>query len=179
MLAVVGILLVLGGFSVANLMPAIRNSRVEAALQTLHMQTRRARQLAIDERRVYILSLNAPGTIQIQRVELDGTVTAISQVDLPADINFQAEPGIPTSPAETPDGFGTGAYAVDFNGSNQAFFQADGSAEDALGRIVNGVVYIARPGEVTSSRAITIFGTTGRLKSWKLAERADDTYYWR
>jgi len=174
-----GIIMIALGFSVVNVIPAIRNSRVERAVQETLMQVRRARQSAVDERRVYISTFIPPGTIQIERLELDGTLTMVSQMTIPNDISFRAETGIPTSPLETPDGFGAGDYAIDFNGSDQVYFQADGSAHDALGRVVNGVLYIARTGELSSSRAVTVFGATGRLKGWKLMDQGEGMFAWR
>ncbi len=179
LLVVMGIAMVLVSVSVFNVLPAIRNSRVENALQTTLMQTRRARQSAIDERRVYVVTFVLPRTIEVRRRETDLTLTLLSQIALPNDISFRVVPGIPTNPLEIPDGFGTGADAIDFNGSNRVFFQPDGSAQDATGRPVNGIVYLARTGELTSSRAVTAFGATGRLRGWKLAERTAGTLAWR
>ena len=179
LIVVVAIIMVAVGVSVVNVIPTIRNSRMETALQTTLMQVRRARQSAVDERRVYAVNFTLPGTIQTQRLELDGTLTLVSQIDIPTDISFRAELGIPNSPLATPDGFGAGAVAIDFNGGNQIFFQADGSAEDNLGRVLNGVLYMARPGEPTSSRAVSLFGATGRLKGWKLMPQDGGTVAWR
>src|ERR1039458_2889349 len=92
--------------------------------------------------------------------------------------------------------FGTGANAIDFGytaavnnptGSTQntVFFCPDGSAQTAScnetvngivystagGYSVNwddGVVYMARTGDVLSSRAITLWGGTGRIHGWRL-----------
>ena len=41
-------------------------------------------------------------------------------------------------------------------------------AYDQLGRVNNGVFYISRPGELLSSRAISLFGLTGQLHGWRL-----------
>jgi hypothetical protein len=48
-------------------------------------------------------------------------------------------------------------------------FYPDGSAHDLAGNLNNGVVYIARPGDLYSSRAITLTGATGRIRGWRLA----------
>jgi prepilin-type N-terminal cleavage/methylation domain-containing protein len=174
--AVIGIAL---GVSIINVIPALRAARVEEAFQTTLMQVRRARQSAVDERRIYILSFVLPGTMTVQRIELDGTITFLNQSVLPAGVTFRAETGIPTDPAQTPDGFGDGSVAVDFNGGDSVFFQADGSAEDALGRVTNGVVYMAREGSLETSRAISVLGTTGRIKGWKLLNLDGSTLGWR
>ncbi|HWP85903.1 MAG TPA: hypothetical protein VNN17_11970 [Terriglobia bacterium] len=177
-LIVLSILMIVGGYAVYNLLPTIRLNRVDNAVQVTLQEMRRARQLAIDERRVHVLVVQAPRTVRIDRIDA-GVRTVISQVPLTNDVAFQVEPGIPTNPTQTPDGFGAGALAIDINGSNEIYFQADGSARDALGRVANGVVYLCLPGELISSRAISLFGATGRLKSWKLRARTDGTYEWQ
>ena len=102
----------------------------------------------------------------------------ISTIDLPFDVAFQAIPGVPTSPATVPDGFGTGITAIDFDQSVTAFagsantvmFVPDGSAQDTLNNSNNGILYIARNGDLSSSRAITVFGTSGRVRGWRLTQ---------
>ena len=178
LLLVVAIVMIVSAISLMNILPAIRNARVERAYQNTVMQMRRARQAAIDERRVHIITFTPPRSIQVQRLELDATLTLVSQISLPVEINFTAEPGIPTGGAATPDGFGVGTVSIDFNGTNQLFFQPDGSAQDATGSINNGVIYLARPGELPSSRAVTIFGATGRIKGWRLVEQGGGSVAW-
>jgi prepilin-type N-terminal cleavage/methylation domain-containing protein len=170
LIVVTAILLVATGFSIANLIPAIRNNRADAALQTTLAQVRRARQSAIDERRVHVVTFTLPATVQVQRVELDGTLTEISTIPISSDLGFRAETGIPSPPA-TPDGLGTGGDAIDFNSGNQIRFQADGSVEDGVGvPLVGGVVYLARTGDLSSARAVSVLGATGRIRGWKLEQ---------
>jgi hypothetical protein len=103
-------------------------------------------------------------------------------------------PGMPTSPnafPKTPDGFGVGTTAIDFDQGiaggvkNVIYFYPDGSAQDAAGNINNGVVYLCLfiPGiiqEMPTARAITLWGATGRLRAWQLEWAAGPaSYYWR
>ena len=51
------------------------------------------------------------------------------------------------------------------------YFYPDGSAEDAIGNVNNGVVYVALAGNtgfINTSRAITLWGATGRLRGWHI-----------
>jgi Tfp pilus assembly protein FimT len=178
MLIVISILMIVAGYSVYNLLPTIQNNRVENALQSTLMQMRRVRQMAVSERRVHVLTFVLPRTMQIERVNLDGTRDVLSQIPLTNDVEFRAEPGIPTDPALTPDGIGIGGQAVDFNGGDEIYFRPDGSAHDVDGLLVNGVVYLCRPDALVTSRAVSLLGATGRLKSWKLMEDAGGTYSW-
>ena len=96
-------------------------------------------------------------------------------VPLPNGVQFTVVAGIPTTP-QTPDGFGIGNVAIDFaqatgGGGNVIYFQPDGTAVDAAGNPNNGVLYIARPGQLATSHAITLFGSTGRLKTWNLSKQ--------
>jgi hypothetical protein len=87
----------------------------------------------------------------------------------------------------TPDGFGIGGTAIDFDqgvaggAKNVIYFYPDGSAEDVNGNVNNGVVYIALTGNtgfVSTSRAITLWGATGRLRGWHIYQNAAK-WYWR
>lgn len=165
---VIGIILTLSAITVLNVRTMLRVSQVDAAYDLTLTAMRQARQSSLSERRIFVLTFTAPGTVLLQRMEQDGSVTTVNQAALPANIQFRTEPGMPTSSAYTPDNFGTGASAIDFNGANTIYFRPDGSARDAIGRINNGVIYIARPSELTTARAITLFGSTGRIKGWRL-----------
>lgn len=180
MVIIITIIMIVASISIMNIVPALRNARVETALNTTVMQMRRARQAAVDDRRIHIITFTAPQTIRIERLEQDGvTLTQLVQLTLPSDIRYQTEPGIPTDPTLTPDQFGVGAVPIDFNNANQVFFQPDGSALDGLGRTSNGVIYMSRTGELGSARAVTLFGSTGRIKGWRLADLGAGAWGWK
>ena len=73
-----------------------------------------------------------------------------------------------------PDGFGNAATAIDFDQAvagaitNQVMFMPDGSAHDVNGNLNSGIVYVARNGDLDSSRAVTLYGATGRIRGWRL-----------
>jgi hypothetical protein len=58
------------------------------------------------------------------------------------------------------------------------YFYPDGSAQDVNGNVNNGVVYLAMPGFINTSRAITLWGATGRLRGWHIY-LSGAKYYWR
>lgn len=184
LVVVLAILMTAAVVAVMNVSGAVRNSHVDTAYETVLMQLRSARQSAIDKRAVCIATFTAPQTLTISLVFNDGTAPQTQVTPLPNDVQFTIVNGIPTTPAGTPDGLGTGNVAIDFNqirggGGNTIFFQPDGSAVNATGQINDGVVYLARPGDLMSSRAITLLGTTGRLKGWRLTPIAGGRVAWR
>ena len=169
-----GIAFILTCISLASFRSTLYKSEVETAHAMCIGKVQQARQSAVLERRVYVMTFTLPRTIQIERVEQDGTHTMVSQDDLPYQVEFRAEPGIPTDPTKTPDQFGTGSAAIDLNGSNRIYFQVDGSAMDAGGHVCNGVVYLARAGDLTTVRALTLMGLTGRIIGWRLTHQGSD-----
>jgi len=187
MMVVIALLLIVAAFSIMAIQPALRQGRVTNAYNTTLMAMRQARDISVAQRQIYFVTLSnaaVPNTITITQGST-GTVTAT--YFLPTDVAFDAEPGLPTSPTvapTTPDGFGLGATAIDFDqgialgAKNVIYFYPDGSAADVLGNVNNGVVYVARPGFIDTSRAITLWGATGRLRGWH-AFKNGANYYWR
>jgi hypothetical protein len=81
------------------------------------------------------------------------------------------------APPGTPDNFGNGTVPLDFE--NQAgvplnpatvVFMPDGSAQDINGNLIaTGIVYMTQPNQsIYSSRAVTVWGATGRIRGWRL-----------
>ena len=98
----------------------------------------------------------------------------ISNTRLPSDLQFQVQAGLPAGAATVPDGFGNAAVALDLDQGvagaikNQVMFMPDGSAHDVNGNWNSGIVYVARNGDLYSSRAVTLYGATGRIRGWRL-----------
>lgn len=182
MMIVVAIILIASGMFFMTLQPAMRQARLNNAYNTTLAAFRSAREKSIAERRVYIVTLTAPRTMTLTQGST-GIVT--NTYTLPLDVAFSAEPGIPNSVAATPDRFGTGGLAIDFDQGvalgtkNMIYFQADGSAQDVNSNLNNGVLYMARPGDLFSSRAITVWGATGRLRGWRLYANGAGATTWR
>lgn len=180
MMVVVGITLTALAVNFMFLQPGLKAARANAAASEVFMLMRRYRQQAVDERKRYIVTFTAPNTIQVSRWDVALPVSpapvVITTQQLPQDTQFQIVAGVPT--ANTPDNFGVGGVAIDFGqniglgGLNYVMFMPDGSAQDTLGNLNNGVVYTARTGDLYSSRAITVFGATGRLRGWQLLNQA-------
>jgi Tfp pilus assembly protein FimT len=186
MMMVMAILLIACGITFISIGPVIQQNRVTNAYNTVLTTVRRAREQAVAERQQYIVTFNKavfPNTVTVAR---SNPANIILTAQLPSDIFFRNEPGIPITVATTPDNFGTGANAIDFGigvgagGQNTIYFMPDGSAKDLVGNYNNGVLYLARPGELLSSRAITVWGVTGRIRGFRLyANVGAGTNSWR
>lgn len=175
MVTVVAITLTLAAVAAMAYVPLMNQQRVTNAYNTTLTTLRRTRDQAAADMRIYVVSFTTPGTITVTQNTTTGPVLLTAQ--LPSDITFHVEPGVPTSPTvapTTPDGFGSAANAIDFDQGVGAgavttiYFYPDGTAQDINGNINNGVLYLGRPGDLYSSRAFTLWGSTGRIRGWRL-----------
>ncbi len=191
MMIVICVMMIIGGIGFMAVQPAMRDAKVNQAFESAMMPLRVARQRAIAERKQYIVCygiaapagaltpLGAPTAQSIQTFRWDaGTAlsaaTQITAITLPQDIQFQTIAGLPNGAATVPDGFGTATVALDFDQNvagaikNQVMFMPDGSAHDVNGNLNSGILYLARNGDLYSSRAVTLYGATGRIRGWRL-----------
>jgi prepilin-type N-terminal cleavage/methylation domain-containing protein len=184
MMIVVTIILIVSGIALMAMQPALKFSRVSNGYNTTLAAIRLARDYAIAQHQQFSVTFSnaaVPNTIIITRA---GNGDVVATYQLPTDVAFTVVNGIPTAANAVPDGFGAGATAIDFDqgvaggAKNLIYFQPDGTAQDVAGNVNNGVIYIARAGELYSSHAITVWGATGRLRGWRLYNNKG-TAFWR
>jgi len=190
MMAVLAISIVVAVVSVIGLMPVLKQQHVTNAYNTTLSALRQARDNAVSQRTSYSVTFSnsvTPNTITMAPALASGVAAFTGDqgsvtYQLPPDVSFLAQqPAVGSTP--TPDGFGTGANAIDFgytaNGNSGGttatvvYFCPDGSAQVALScaggnNWDNGLVYISQSGNVLSSRAVDVWGGTGRIHGWRL-----------
>jgi len=174
--------------SVMALMPLLKQSAVDSAYDTTLMVLRNYRNLSITQRKMYIVAFTGPGTITVsyQGVAVPPALqpppVVINTYTIPPDIQYAVQAGFPNTQATTPDNFGTGGTPIDFGqglglGSlNYVMFLPDGSSRDSLGNLNSGIIYLTRNNDLYSSRAITVFGSTGRIRGWRLFNQAGSVW---
>jgi len=182
----VSLALVMVGVTFIYLKPQLNQSHMNSAYDTTLMALRNTRNLAITQSHEYYVNFNPAGfpagTIQVeyQPPLVVGALAAppIQQVNtytIPGDVTFNVQAGFP---AATPDGFGAGLTAIDFESTpgvplNYVVFFPDGSAQDSLGNYSSGIVYMTRLGDsIYTTRAVTVWGATGRIRGWRLNQVA-------
>ncbi|MGC1452516.1 MAG: prepilin-type N-terminal cleavage/methylation domain-containing protein [Candidatus Sulfotelmatobacter sp.] len=175
MLIVVAIGFTMAGITFMALMPLFKQNHVDQAYDTTLSVIRNYRNQSISQSKRYIITFTAPGTITVQYwgvgVPVSPAPVTVGTYTLPPDIQFAVQAGFP---AAAPDGFGAGVTPLDFDqgmglgSQNYVMFMPDGSSQDTLGNYNSGVLYLTRPGDMYSSRAISVFGTTGRVRGWRL-----------
>jgi prepilin-type N-terminal cleavage/methylation domain-containing protein len=196
MLTVVALLIVMASITFISMVPVLKQQRLNNAYNTTLAAMRQARDNSIAQNTSYSVTFSSsatPNTITVAPALSTGFTGQQTTVTykLPNDVTFLAQSGLPTSAATVPDGFGAGTVAIDFGytGSNTTgglayvYFCPDGSAQSdtsggCLGNWDGGVVYLARSGDLLSSRAITLWGGTGRLHGWRLYPKSGGGYQW-
>jgi Tfp pilus assembly protein FimT len=133
----------------------------DADLRVVESQLKLARESAINQRRAMEMRFVAPNIIQVVRRNLPNGTEVISRAFLEHRAVFMTFTGLP----DTPDLFGN-ATPVAF-GPAAVMFTADGMLTDATGNPVNGTVFLGQPGRPLSARALTVFGATANVRTYR------------
>jgi len=176
-LIVIGIMFILASITIFKSFGTMENYQANSAMDIVAGQLRVARQLAISQRRlvqVQILLNTTPQKITYQvkaRLGVPGDADGpVISMPLPNNTKFVAENGLP----DTPMGFGTcsGASPVCIGGvaggPTTMYFTSTGQfGADQLGSTVyNGTIFIGIPNQPATARAVTIMGSTGRVRPY-------------
>jgi hypothetical protein len=184
---VLAILMVLMAFAVISTRISTQNAKANSAAATVVSQMRAARELAISRRRNVLVTFTTPNQIQMSVQTLTGETPAATIA--PAYLNDNAPGGaqfyvFPSLP-DTPMGFGnssssginfqatsggTAGLSVLFNSSGALVGTTATTGFSSVGSSnpINASIFLGFPGQLSTARAITVLGTTGRVRS----------YYW-
>jgi type II secretory pathway pseudopilin PulG len=196
MLTVVALIIIMVSITFVSMVPVMKQQRVTNAYNTTLSAMRLARDNAVSQGTSYSVTFftsTSSNTITVAPTftGFQGAQNSVTY-QLPTDMSFDAESALASTPP--PDGYGAGTLAIDFGhtangvgtgGATTVYFCPDGSAQDAeggagacLGSWDGGVVYIARKGELMTSRAVTLWGGTGRIRGWRLYSNGSGGYQW-
>jgi len=134
----------------------------DSDMRVVEWQLKLARETAINQRRSIEIKFTNPNLITVTRDNLPNGTTVISTIYLEHNAQFMQFPG----QVDTPDKFGN-TTAICFGGATAIMFTADGMFVDQNGNPVNGTIFIGQPGRPFTSRALTVFGSTARIRSYR------------
>jgi prepilin-type N-terminal cleavage/methylation domain-containing protein len=179
MMAVIAITLILASVAFIHMVPVWQKGHIDQGYATTLQVMRQYRNLAITSSNRYILTFTTPGTITAQLwgytppPGVSPAPVTVYTYTLPTDVQFAVVSG--QFPTTGPDSIGNGGSAIVFNacsvvesGNPCVVFYPDGSAQDDAGNYNSGLVYLNQNGNLYSSRAVDVFGTTGRIRGWRL-----------
>ena len=165
LLLVVGIMGVITGIAVVQIGASKQGLNGDGAMRVVLSQLNQAKELAITQRRNMRVTFTNNDSVQIVREEVPGAaLTTISSVPFEGGMSFLriaslGDPELPALPATSATAFGPS--------TTQIRFAPDGTLIDQDGLTLNGTLFLARAGQNLSARAITIFGSTGRIRGFR------------
>jgi len=134
----------------------------DANIRKVETLLKLARETAINERRAIVVTFTPPNRLRLTRLNIPVGTTLVGEGYLENNMGFMLFAGMP----DTPESFGR-ATPVDFGAANQIMFTADGMLTDELGNPVNGTVFLGQPSAPMTARALTIFGPTSTIRSYR------------
>ncbi len=160
-LGIMGVVSSVALIQIGNARPAMKGN---GAMRVVMSEVTQARETAISQRRYVEVNFINNSEVQLVRQEVpaaNGT-TVLADIPLEGGIVFTLLSGI----GDTPDAFGA-TKAVDFGSATSVMFNTDGMLIDNTGNTINGTVFMAMPSTPQSYRAVTILGSTGRIRGYR------------
>jgi type II secretory pathway pseudopilin PulG len=183
LVTVVGITFVLASMAVMSTRSSTYGSRANDAMFQVITQLRTAREIAVTKRRNVLVTITAPNQIQIAVQTLPGEAPAavyapvLLNDGVPGGSTFYVYPGVPDTPMNfgnsnalnfSPASGGTAGLAIMFSTSGSLVGTTGSSGYNTVGNNnpVNASIFTAIAGQPNTVRAVTVMGTTGRVRSY-------------
>lgn len=157
----IGIIASMAVFQIASVRPGML---ADGAMRAVMGQLNYARELAVSQRRDIRVEWNlTTHVLRIIQLPIPPSTTnvTLSEITFEGGVRY----GLLAGAADTPDAFGN-ASAADFDG-NPIRFTTDGSMVDNSGAPVNGTFFLVIPDVGGSFRAVTVLGSTGRVRGYR------------
>ena len=161
-LTIVALIGVLFGITIIAFQAAAATIQGDSNLRIVERQLKLARDTAVAQRRSIEVQFVLPNELYVIRRDLPTGTTLLQSAVLENNTTFVRFAGVP----DTPDSFG-GAGAINLGGAATVLFTADGMFVDGAGTPVNGTVYVGQSGKTVTQRAVTVFGSTARIRTYR------------
>ena len=179
LMVVVIIIITIAAMAILQMGPALQGAQEDAAMRQVLDQLRQAREYSIANRRYVQVTFptNVIGGTTYYQVQmtLRNDLTTGAAVVNPILSTVTIEPGVPyalTGMPDTPDGYGN-SNQIYFGGVaggpvGGMLFQSDGELVSGTTFLpINGTVFLGIAGQPSTGRAVTVLGTTGRIRGWR------------
>jgi prepilin-type N-terminal cleavage/methylation domain-containing protein len=159
----ISITAIVGSMATAGLVTARRVYQGDGAMRVVMAQLNTAREMAITQRHNMEIQFVGGNWVRIVRHEnAVGVTTVVSNVALEGNVQFSLTAGVP----DTPDGFGA-MSPIAFGAAAAVMFTTDGTLIDSGGSPINGTVFLSILNQPESARAVTVLGSTGRVRGYR------------
>jgi prepilin-type N-terminal cleavage/methylation domain-containing protein len=160
MLFALGLIALLSSMAILQINVSKPGLKGDGAVRTLLGQLNQARQSAIAQRRYVQVSLKQPNIVRFVREDTTTTTTTLPSVPIEGGVQFTQVSGVPDTDDKYP--------VIPFDDPvNNYKFSPDGTLVDKNGASVNATAFLGIPNQVLSARAVTILGSTGRIRGYK------------
>jgi prepilin-type N-terminal cleavage/methylation domain-containing protein len=164
--AIIGVLTSMAVIQIGAVRPGMQ---ADGAMRSVIAHLNAARETAISQRRlVEVAFTNAAvsggigGWVRVTRRELPNGTTVLTDVPFEGGVRYGLWPSAP----DTPDSFGNSSE-IYFGAAVTVMFNTEGMLVDNAGLPVNGTVFLIIPGQPESYRAVTVLGSTGRVRGFR------------
>jgi type II secretory pathway pseudopilin PulG len=171
------IIFTIAAMAVLQLVPSLQVARSDNAMRMVMSQFRQAREYSIDNRRYEQITFATVGGLAQIVITQKNSLTSgagidkvMSTVYVPLPMQYTIVSGMPN----TPDGFSNSSaisFKIEGTGATPTgsyYFQSDGELIDSTTDLpIDGTVFLGVAGNKASARAVTVMGSTGRLRGWK------------
>lgn len=173
-LVVIIIIIVVSAIAIIQMKPSSGSSHADVAMHQVQDQLRQAREYAIENRRYVAVTFQTVGgqpeltiTQKNSQTAGAGADQVLSTIPIEGPMTYCV-----CSMPDTPDGFGNSSpiyFERTVNGPpNGMWFQSDGELVDAAThQPIDGTVFLGLAGQTNLARAVTVMGTTGRIRVYK------------
>lgn len=161
-LVVASLSMVLMAMALVQINTSRATMNADNAMRLIMTELNRARDTAVAQRRNVQVTFANGNEIRMARLEIPLGSTPLRRAIMEGNIRFLLPSGTP----DTADAFGAGS-ALDFDGNGTVIFNGDGMMVDSSGTVINGTVFLAAPNDQFATRAVTILGSTGRVRAYK------------
>src|SRR5687768_14759451 len=161
-LTIVALIGVLFGITIIAFQSAAATIQGDSNIRIVERQLKLARDTAVSQRRSIEVQFVPPNELLVIRRDLPAGTTLLQSAVLENNTTFVRMAGVP----DTPDSFG-GAGAINVGGAATVLFTSDGMFVDGAGTPVNGTIYVGQTGKNTTQRAVTVFGSTARIRTYR------------
>jgi prepilin-type N-terminal cleavage/methylation domain-containing protein len=142
---------------------AVNIVRGDSDMRIVYWEMKLARDTAISQRRYIEVRFTAPNIITSVRRNIPNGTTVLSNAVLEHNTQFVLFAGQP----DTPDAFGRNTATYFAGAVMPVMFTPDGMLTDTNGNTVNGTVFLGEPGKSITARALTVFGPTATLRTYR------------
>lgn len=166
MMVVVALVGIMTGMAIVQIANSRAGLKGDGGMRVVLSHVNTAHELAISQRRYMRLNFIAPNLVQIIREDTVNTTTLLYSVVLEGGVTFTVPTMIPVT--DTPDAMGVAnANGINFGAAVNVKFSPDGTMVNQDGAITNGTICTQIPGATLSARAVTVLGSTGRVRGFR------------